>query len=264
MKKFIPLFIVIVLSCLNVCSQPAVAETPSAKTDTTTAKITGSFEMNYLRHYLWRGMLFGNNDVAQPALELSYKNFTVALAQNFNYVPKNVPEDFYTRKAFFDEQDAEIRYSRSWGKFSCDFSAMAYFYFYQLQSPNTAELYNYTSYNFYKGLSLFTENSIDFVAYKGAVYSNNGILLEASFKKNIKIEWNAYLAFANEKFNSTYYNLSETALNLAGSHIDISKQWGKYFIKASAEKNVFPSAKIKQATALKGTGNFGIAAGISF
>jgi hypothetical protein len=93
MKKIFIYIITLVINA-TVFSQTnsAVTEkTETAPPPTAASKITGSFEMNYLRHYLWRGLLFGNNDVAQPELELSYKNFTLALAQNFNYVPKNVP-----------------------------------------------------------------------------------------------------------------------------------------------------------------------------
>ena len=251
---------------------PAKCQTNNAVTDGTTTgaakgeskKITGSFEMNYLRHYLWRGAQFGNNDVAQPQLELNYKDFTLALAQNFNYRPKNVPKELYTKNAFFDEQDVEIRYSKEWGKFSSQFSGMAYFYFYQPQSLNTAELYNWTGYNFYKGFSVFTENSIDVINYPGSIYSNNGILFEHTAKNNLKIEWSAYAGFANSKFNTNYFNTTESALNLIGSHIDITKEFGNFFVKITGEKNNYTRSAIKQATLLKGTDNFGVAAGFSF
>lgn len=227
-------------------------------------KITGSFEMNYLRHYIWRGAEFGNNDVAQPELELNYKDFTISICQNLNYVPKNVPQEYYTKNAFFDEQDAEIRYSKTWGKFSSQFSAMAYFYFYQIGSPNTAELYNWTGFNFYKDFSFFTENSVDIASYSGAVYSNNGILFEHSTKKNLTIEWSAYAGFGNSKFNTNYFNTTAGGLNLIGSHIDITKEFGKFFCKITGEKNSYTKPAIKEATSIKGTDNFGVAAGINF
>lgn len=227
-------------------------------------KITGSVEMNYLRHYLWRGAVFGNNDVAQPVLELSHKGFTISLSPNLNYLPKNLPKDLYTKNVFFDEQDVELRYETSFGKLSTQFSAMAYFYFYQPLSPNTAELYNWTGYNFYKGFSFFTENSLDFAKYSGAIYSNNGILFEHTAKKDIQIEWTLYAGTGNSKFNSTYFGTNKAGINLVGTHIDITKNFGKYFVKLMAEKNQYTMSAIKQSTELKGTDNFGIAAGIKF
>ena len=178
MKKIFIYIITLVINGAVFCQTNAVVEekTATASPAVNASKITGSFEMNYLRHYLWRGLLFGNNDVAQPELELSYKNFTLGLSQNLNYLPKNVPKEIYTRNALFDEQDVEIRYSREWGKFSCEFSALAYFYFYQRGTPNTAELSNWTGFHLYKGFSLFTENTFDIANYRGGIYNSNGIV----------------------------------------------------------------------------------------
>lgn len=227
-------------------------------------KITGRFEMNYLRHYLWRGAVFGNNDVAQPELELTHKNFSLLLSQNLNYRPKNVPKEFYTRNAFFDEQDVEIRYTRNWNKLCTETSLLAYFYFFQPQSPNTAELLNWSSYNFYRDLSVFTENSVDILTYRGAWYSNNGLVFDHDINEDLNIEWSAYAALANTTFNKTYYGTDAPGLVLVGSHAEITKDFRKYFIKLTGEINSYRKNTIRTATGLKGTNNFGIAAGVNF
>ena len=227
-------------------------------------KLSGSFEMNYLRHYLWRGAEFGNNDVAQPELVLTHNNFSLAFCTNLNYIPKNLPEEFYTRNAFFDEQDVEIRYNNKWGKLDFEFKVMAYFYFFQINSPNTAELYSWTGYPIWKELSFFSENSVDFSNYRGAVYSNNGLYLKHSIDNKVNIEWSAYAGFANKKFNTNYYESLSGGLNLVGSNLIISKDIGNFFIKVTGELNHYTNKKIKEATGIKGTNNFGFAAGINF
>lgn len=261
MKRIATVLVLLVLNYFPVYSQ---GDSTAAKVKAGEKAITGSFEMNYLRHYIWRGIAFGNDDVAQPVLELSHKNFTLALSQNFNYVPSHVPKESYTRNAFFDEQDVEIRYVKEWEKFSTQVSGMAYFYFYQPGSPNTAELYNWSGYNFYKGFSVFTENSVDVATYRGAVYSNNGFLFEHTAKNNLKIEWTAYAGFANAKFDEIYFGCSCGGINLVGTHIDITKGIGRYFIKLSGEKNNYMRAALKESASLKGTDNFGLAAGVNF
>ena len=188
MKKYL-LFVIVALFSLHrgaAQNNSLISDTP-IKSVSKDKKLTGSFEMNYLRHYLWRGAEFGNNDVAQPELVLTHNNFSLAFCSNLNYIPQNVPKEYYTRNAFFDEQDIEIRYSNKWGKFDCEFKAMAYFYFSQINSPNTAELYSWTGYPIWKELSVFTENSVDFINYCGAAYSNNGLYLEHSFLKKCGI-----------------------------------------------------------------------------
>jgi hypothetical protein len=227
-------------------------------------KQSSSFEMNYLRHYLWRGSEFGNNDVAQPELVLTHNNFSLAFCSNLNYVPQNVPKEYYTHNAFFDEQDIEIRYGNKWGKFDCEFKAVAYFYFSRINSPNTAELYSWTGYPIWKELSFFTENSLDFITYQGAVYSNNGLYLKHSFHKNVNIEWSAYAGFANKKFNTNYFESKSAGMNLVGSNLIVSKDIGNFFIKVTGELNHYTNNKVKEATGLNGTKNYGFAAGINF
>src|SRR5690349_17545936 len=56
--------------------------------------LSGYAEMNYYRHYLWRGALWGSNDVAQPELHLDYKNFWLALYSNLNLRPKNLSLEY--------------------------------------------------------------------------------------------------------------------------------------------------------------------------
>ncbi len=250
---------------LKVAAQKNTVNTDFAENTSIKAKeVSGSFEMNYLRHYLWRGAEFGNNDVAQPELVLTHNNFSLSFCANLNYIPENVPKEFYTRKVIFDEQDIEMGYKNKWGKFDCEFKAMAYFYFSQINSPATAELYNWTGYPVYKGLSVFTENSIDVISYRGAVYSNNGLYFEHAFAKNINIEWSAYAGFANKKFNAAYFETASGGLNLIGSNLVVSKDIGHLFIKVRGELNHYTNNNIKVSTGLKGTENFGFAAGINF
>jgi hypothetical protein len=267
MKRIIFSLASAVFFSATLCGQ-AVPLVPVNNADSVIAasepKFSGSIEMNYLRHYLWKGMLFGNNDVAQPVLELGFKDFTLALSENLNYIPKNVPKETYTRNAVFDEQDVELRYSRTWRKFTNEASAFAYFYFFQAGTPNTAELYDWAGYNFYKEFSFFTENSIDIAAYPGAVYSNNGIFYDHTNKHQVQIEWSAYAGFVNAAFNDAYYGTRHGGLNLVGTHIDMTKSIKKYFIKLILEKDLYTKPQVKELAGAKGVSNFGVAAGINF
>jgi hypothetical protein len=268
MRKIISLIAVFIVLLYATGQSQEIPKVQASKPDSVIvpaeAKFSGSLEINYFRHYLWRGMLFGNNDVSQPVLELAFKDFTLALSENLNYIPKNVPKEIYTKNAVFDEQDVELRYSRTWRKFTNEASAFAYFYFYQAGTPNTAELYDWAGYNFYKDFSFFTENSVDIAAYRGAIYSNNGILYDHTNKHQLQIEWSAYAGFANAAFNNAYYGSSRGGFNLVGSHVDITKSIKKYFIKLMLEKDLYTNRQIKEFAGIRGVENFGIAAGINF
>ncbi len=141
------------------------------------------------------------------------------------YSPKTYPKNIIHVMHFLTSRILKYDTANKWGKFDCEFKAMAYFYFSQINSPNTAELYSWTGYPIWKELSVFTENSVDFINYCGAAYSNNGLYLEHSFLKNVNIEWSAYAGFANKKFNTNYFESESGGLNLVGSSLHCHKRY---------------------------------------
>ncbi len=227
-------------------------------------KIHGSFEVNYNKDYLWRGAVFGNTPVSQPNLELNYKNFTLGLCQNFNVTPKKLPKESYTKPVSFDEQDVEIRHAFSKGKFSFETSVFAYFYFSQIETPNTGEFNSYIEYSLYKNFSLFTENTVDIISYRGSLHSKNGVLYSTTFKNDIAFSGTVYTTYANARFNNTYFGADHAGFNLAGANIEIQKDIRQYFLKCSVEKNLYLHQSIIDASGSKGSYNYALAAGINF
>src|SRR6476646_2737444 len=58
-------------------------------------KLSGYAEVNYNRHYLWRGALWGSDNVAQPELHFDYKKFWLAFYTNLNLRPKDLSLEYY-------------------------------------------------------------------------------------------------------------------------------------------------------------------------
>ncbi len=265
MFKKLSIFIFLAIFTTNLfCQVETVKKRTLSTVEKTNEKITGSFEMNYLKHYLWRGIVFGNDNVAQPLLELSYKNFTFGLSQNFNYVPKSVDRSIYTKDASFDEQDIEINYTKEWENISTDFSVLGYFYFYQLRTPNTGEIKNKTTFSLNNGLSFFTENVVDIAAYKGGLYSNNGISYEYEKINKYAMECTAYASFANKIYNTNYFGTTNGSFNLIGANVELRKEFAHFFIKLIGEKNIYINEAVKNTTQIKGNSNYGLAFGFKF
>jgi hypothetical protein len=226
--------------------------------------ITGTVEMNYLKHYIWRGMLFGSNDVAQPELNLKWKKFLFGLSSNINYKPSALPKEFYTKKVVYDEQDVEIGYATSYKKFDFECKAMAYFYINQINSPSTAELYNKTAFNINNKLSLFTENVIDIASYRGAYYNNTGVCYSTSLGNGFSAEGTLYASSGNRKFNNAYFESEDGGFNLIGGSIKATKDFGPFYLCFFAEINNYSNKGIKQATQLQKTDNYSFAVGWNF
>lgn len=227
-------------------------------------KITGNIEMNYIRHYIWRGILFGSNDVAQPELNLKWRKLSLSLAANLNYNPAALPKEYYTKKVVYDEQDIEVGYSTSYKKLDIECKAMAYFYMNQIGSPSTAELYNKTAFNITEKFALFTENVVDMASYRGAYYNNTGICYSNSFGNGFGIEGTLYASAGNKKFNAAYFESGTGGFNLIGGSIEATKEIGSLYLCFFAEINNYSNKTIQQSTGLQKTYNYSFAIGWNF
>jgi hypothetical protein len=226
-------------------------------------KISGYIEMNYLRRYLWRGAVFGNNDVSQPELHLDYKNFSIALSPNLNLFPKNLSPEYYKKKVVFDEQDLELGFQNSKGKLEYQVLLYGYFYFSQFDTPNTGEVYTKLQYPVWKNTKLYTENVIDIAAYRGAFFNSTGLLYEKELNK-LAIEYKIYTGFANSRFNDAYYETNRCALNFAGTSLNLEYDFKNFYMAVKGEYNHYTDKNIRTATGLRQTNNISFYIGKEF
>lgn len=228
------------------------------------SKLSGYIEMNYYRHYLWRGALWGSNDVAQPELHIDYKNFWFAAYTNLNLRPENLSLDYYKKKVVFDEQDFEVGYQNETGKMEYQVSLAGYFYFNQLESPNTGELCVNLQYPVWKNTKVFTESAADVAAYRGAFYTSAGLMYEKEVK-DLSIECKAFVGMANSKFNNVYYGIEGTKINFAGASLYLQyKLPNNLYVALNGEYNQYANKEIRTVTGLKKTDNFSLHFGIEF
>jgi hypothetical protein len=239
----------------------SIAKPPIARKE----KIEITAEVNYMKRYLWRAILFGNNDVSQPSVAIGYKHFFVNLGSNINYIPKNLPDEFYSKKVMYDEQDIEIGYGNSIKKLDYEVKTMAYYYFNQIGSPNTKEASLKLSYPVIKNITAFTETVVDIQAYKGSVYNNTGAVWEYSHKKNDFL-LQANTGFGSNKFTAAYFGTEEDSGGLLylGSKAAVTHNFKNFYCCISGEYNVYTNKQVKIATEINNTSNFTITLGKEF
>jgi hypothetical protein len=226
--------------------------------------ISGYIETNYLRHYLWRGALWGNNDVSQPELHIDYGNFSFATSSNLNIFPKNLSEEFYTKKTVLDEQDIELGYQNHKGKLEYQVLLWGYFYFNQIGTPNTGELYTKLQYPVYRNLKVYTENVADIAAYKGSFYNSTGFIYEKEIGQ-LAIEAKLFSGAGNKTFNNAYYAHDAAALIFVGSSLNMEYSFkNNLYVAAKAEYNQYSNKAIKEITGLKHTDNISVYFGLEF
>jgi hypothetical protein len=227
-------------------------------------KLSGYIEMNYHQHYLWRGALWGNNDVSQPELHLDYGNFSFAVSPNLNIYPKNLPAEAYKKKVVYDEQDFELGYQNAIGKLEYQFLLWGYFYFNQIETPNTGELCVKLQYPVWKNTKIYTENVVDIGSYKGAFYNATGLLYEKKWNQ-LAIEYKLFTGFGNATFNNSYYATDKAALNFTGTSLNIEYTFkNNFYVAAKGEYNQYSDKEIRLATGLNNTSNISAYFGLNF
>ncbi len=259
--KKVSIFLILFSSLsIQLVAQETNISTTNSKKKLDTLEINA--EVNYLRHYLWRAIEFGSNDVSQPVLSATYHNFLLALSANLNYFPKNLPKELYKKQVVFDEQDVEIGYSNNYKKLDYAIKADAYFYFNQIGSPSTVEANISFEYPLCKNIVAFTENVFDVRAYAGSYYNNTGLQWEYEKDKNIfSIKANA--GSGNAKFNEAYFGGQASGIFYWGTSAAIVHNFNKFYARLNAEYNLY-TKDVVASTALSNTSNFAISFGKDF
>jgi len=239
---------------------------PSAAVPTTEKNniISGYIDINYNRHYLWRGALWGNNDISQPEIHIDCRNFSFGLSSNLNLVPRNLSMDFYKQKVVLDEYDIELSYQNSIRKLEYQVQLLSYAYFKQINTPNTVELCANFKYPLWSHTKVFTENAADIASYKGAFYNSTGLIYEREIN-NLTLEYKLFTCFANSGFNSAYYGTDINAVNFIGTSFYLEYSlMNNFYLAVKGEYNQYTNKEIQLSTGLKKTDNFGINFGLEF
>jgi hypothetical protein len=229
------------------------------------SKITGNIELNYRQKYLWRGSAFGSFYVSQPEINLEYKNFRLSLSSYFNTKPSILSEALYTKKTFFEEQDVEIGYVKTVGKWEFEFWLLNYFYFFQIGQPNVTELSATVRYHKNDNLNFFTENVVGLRGYPKGFYSYNGIEYTHNLSQNSSLVYTVHTGLGNTIYNGAYFSLDKAALTYFGGILNYEKAFKKgLYVFGNVEANYYPNKLVRAATALNGVANYSIGLGKKF
>jgi hypothetical protein len=255
--------IIFMLGCITVNAQTTIPNNTDSLTETAENIIEIKAEVNYLKHYLWRSILFGSDDVSQPFISITYKNIFVNFASNINYIPKNLPTEQYKKKVAYDEQDLEFGYAGNIKKLDFEIKADAYLYFYQPLSPSTAELNLKLIHPIYKNISAFSENVIDIAAYNGAYYNNTGLMWDyTKAKTNIVLQTSVGLA--NSTFYEAYFGTETNAVKgilFGGAKAELTQNFKSFYLKIMGEYELYTKKEIKDITERNNVTNVAISIG---
>ena len=151
-------------------------------------------------------MCYNQGLVFQPEIDINYGDLSFTTWSNISIWDKNSEMN--------NEVDFTLTYSKSIFNFDIE-SSLNYYYYFNEDDPNTAELSLKLSYPL-GDFSLFTGLSVDILENPGGIYDELGVEYEKEINDHWTIDGSVMTAMASSKFNSYYLDVNKSAFNFIG------------------------------------------------
>jgi hypothetical protein len=162
-------------------------------------------EMELASRYLWRGIELSDGIVAEPFVWGTANGFSLSWWANMPLEGTN--------SGVFDEVDATLQYSFSWGRLTVEPGITGYFYPHQPDVPDTTELLLKLAYPL-GPVELSIEHDHDIDAYSGASFDEVAASWTgAKSSRGLTPDAQVSLGFASSKFNEANVGASSSGLN---------------------------------------------------
>lgn len=218
MKKLvIAVFLVfaMALGSLGVAATPAKAEGPEVGVE---------FDATFASKYVWRGIVFVDDWVAQPSVTAAVGNFSVNVWADYNLTDQN------NLKNKFDEIDLTLDYTFGLGDFSIPVGLITYT-FPNSTVPDTTEIYVGLGYDWIVSPSV--------TVYKDIVEAN-GLYCLGALDYSLElpapsdmvawgIDIGVSIGYGNEEHNSFNYGVDEAGWTDMSAYLAIPVGIGEYF-----------------------------------
>jgi hypothetical protein len=163
--------------------------------------ISGGAEMDYNSRYVWRGIPSSDRAVRQPSLWLDRSKLSLGLWANGEM-----------GNGLVNEADLTLSYAGSRRSLSMEPSLQFYFYPDQEDAPTTGELSLKLSHPV-GSATLFTQQYLDLVEYRGAYFGELGFSKEWSCGPKASAEGEVRLGWGSSRFNASYLSTRKGAAN---------------------------------------------------
>lgn len=195
-------------------------------------KFSYGAETDFNSNYVWRGILVDDGPVMQPAAWLSISDFTLIGWSNLNLA--HTPQ---ARR--LDATDLTLLYDRSWRHLAIEPSFEAYLGrpAVGFQDPNTLE--GALNLSCPAGpFRLFTKQSVDLLAYRGAYFGQAGAAYARRLTKRTAFDISVRTGWASSRFNAAYIGIEKPALNFVGAEGSITCYVNRsWYLRPHAEFN---------------------------
>jgi hypothetical protein len=188
---------------------------PPDTLESTLNEISFSFEADVSNRYVYRGLVYGNNIISQPAVSFGFGNFTAGVSGNFDMPHKK-------KSLRLNEIDLFVSYGVELNSFTLNNYGWMYIYTGTDPYPATAEYvfeaaYSTANFQFYSDLT------VDIAEYPGAFIVSHGAAYSYTISKKLAFDILLSFAWSGSKYNEVNTGFDKSALNY--STIDMSLTW---------------------------------------
>jgi hypothetical protein len=160
--------------------------------------------------YADRGIVISDRPVVQPVAWVSGSVATFSVWSNFTLgetAEGSRPQIF----------EMELTRAHEWGNLTIEPAVTMFFYRDPLGVYNTRSIEGWLYLSYHAGpFRLFTNHSVDALAYKSAYFGEAGIAFERRVSPRVEVGGSLNAGWASSRFNDAYVGIDQSALNLVG------------------------------------------------
>jgi hypothetical protein len=197
-------------SCAPVFAQDTSPNPPEEKRSENERPISYGVEIALSSGHADRGVVLNDRPVVQP---VTWVSGSVAAFSVWTNIPLAESTDGSRSQIL----DMELTHAHKWKNLTIEPAIRMFFYRdpVSVYSSRSIEAWLYLSYQA-GPFRLFTNQSVDVLAYKGAYFGEAGIALDRRMSPRVKIGGSLNSGWASSAFNDAYIGIEKSAFNLTG------------------------------------------------
>lgn len=188
--------------------------------------VTYAVEIDFVSRYLWRGLAWSEGAQMQPAA--SVDAFGVSLWAWANLV---LQREAYEGQ--FNEVDAGLGYTYSWGWLEVSAGLQVWTYPYQDDSPTTGQA-DVALYVPVGPFTFYTRQTVDIGGYAGAYWGELGAEFAWESDAGPIVEASVLTGWASDMFNDVYLEVDRTAWNTLETAFSVTFPFPWVYVRAHA------------------------------
>jgi hypothetical protein len=195
-------------------TSPAFAQSspnpPEEKRSEKERPVSYGVEIELSSGYADRGVVISDRPVVQPVTWVSGSVATFSVWSNFTLAET-------TDGSRPQILELELTRAHEWRNFTIGPAIRTFFYRDPLSIYSSRSIEGWLYLSYHAGpFRLFTNQSVDVLAYKGAYFGEAGIAFERRLSPRVEVGGSFKTGWASSTFNDAYVGIDKSAFNLAG------------------------------------------------